>query len=629
MKFGNITIFNFLSMKYGQVDLDGRGLTLIEGENVGNTAFKSNGAGKSILPDAISFCLYGVTVRELKNDEVINESVGKDCGVVMTLTDDDGTEYEIGRYRKHKDFGNNVIVRKAGNDISMSSIADNNRFIEELVGLSHTAFTNSVVFGQGVVKYFASYTDKEKKQVLEQLLEVTVYEKALSHIKELKKDLDAQYKEYVIKLQDIDENIKQETEQLKEYKDMQSTFETNKEEKLADIVDKVEAKEKRLRKLKTSKKKLRIHLKKLDEQILSFDEKELENAIRTSRKLIKQLANTRAEISQEDRLIRKNERALKDTLEDIEGECPTCLRAVDASDTEHVVKEYKKIIQGHEGRVKQLEVEEKELVQKLKESEKIEESLEEQQQKYLESKQVVVSKQKEIRLIDEEMSGVEGDIEYLSKQFLKIEAETGYTDIIERTSSNIAALKKKRVKIVKDKQEADTTLNYYKFWEVGFGNKGIKSLLFDSVIPFLNETVGKYIDILSDGTIEIKFSSYKELKTKGKTKEEFDVRITNKKGSKNYKGNSGGERRRVDLAILLAFQKLVASRSYKRVNFVVYDEVFENLDEIGTSKVVELLKDIYEGDTSCFVITHNSKLKPYFPSTLLVKKNNGVSEYLS
>lgn len=629
MQFDNVTIFNFLSMKYGQVDLRDRGLTIIEGQNVGNTAFRSNGAGKSILPDAITFCLYGVTVRDLKNDEVINEDEGKNCGVVMNLTDDDGTEYEIGRYRKHKDFGNNVIIRQNGNDISRSSIADNNRFIEELVGLSHTAFTNSVVFGQGVVKYFASYTDREKKQVLEQLLEVTIYEKALNHIKELKKDLDSQYKEYVIKIQEIDEQIRQETERIKEYEGMQDNFETKRDERLEAIAEKVESKEKHLKKLIRSRKKLKIQLRKLKEQIHSYDKKKHENVMRTSKKLTKELANIRAEINSEERSIRKNNNAMKNTLSDIEGQCPVCLREVDEGDTEHVVAEYKKIIKEHEDNIKELQQKEEEVSAKLEEIEQLEEKLDAEYEQFLKSEEVVDAKKREVRRADRDVQSVEEDIEELAEEFEEIEQEEGYEEVIKKAKGVLTSHKKKRTMLLKDKEEAGETLNYYKFWEVGFGNKGIKALLFDSVIPFLNEAVGKYIDILSDSTIEIKFSSYKQLKTKGKTKEEFDVRITNKKGSKNYKGNSGGERRRVDLAILLAFQKLVASRSHKRVNFVIYDEVFENLDEIGTEKVVQLLKEIYSGDTSCFVITHNSKLKPYFPSTLTVKKNNGVSEYAS
>ena len=179
-----------------------------------------------------------------------------------------------------------------------------------------------------------------------------------------------------------------------------------------------------------------------------------------------------------------------------------------------------------------------------------------------------------------------------------------------------------------DKSAIEETIKYYKFWEVGFGNKGIKALLFDSVIPFLNDYVGRYISILSDDTIDIKFSSYKQLKSREGVKEEFDIRITNKNGSKMYKGNSGGERRRIDLAILLAFQKLVSTRSNKQLKFVLYDEVFESLDKIGSQRVVELLKQEYSADGTCIVVTHNSALKPFFPSSIKVEKVNGISRYV-
>lgn len=38
-----------------------------------------NGVGKTMLIDAIPFTLYGMTSKEMKGDDVVNNVVGKNC----------------------------------------------------------------------------------------------------------------------------------------------------------------------------------------------------------------------------------------------------------------------------------------------------------------------------------------------------------------------------------------------------------------------------------------------------------------------------------------------------------------------------------------------------------------------
>ncbi|MCY3061027.1 hypothetical protein ODY41_08995, partial [Aerococcus urinae] len=68
------------------------------------------------------------------------------------------------------------------------------------------------------------------------------------------------------------------------------------------------------------------------------------------------------------------------------------------------------------------------------------------------------------------------------------------------------------------------------------------------------------------------------------------------------------------------------SRSESTTNFVVYDEVFDALDSVGSENVVTLLKERLNTVGTIFVISHSEHLKPLFDKTVTVTKNkDGVS----
>jgi len=87
----------------------------------------------------------------------------------------------------------------------------------------------------------------------------------------------------------------------------------------------------------------------------------------------------------------------------------------------------------------------------------------------------------------------------------------------------------------------------------------------------------------------------------------------------------GGEKRRIDLAISLAINDFIASRSGKRFNILLLDEVFENIDETGVYYVVKVLEELAKNRSSVFVITHHDSLASYFSETIKLSRKDGVS----
>jgi DNA repair exonuclease SbcCD ATPase subunit len=179
------------------------------------------------------------------------------------------------------------------------------------------------------------------------------------------------------------------------------------------------------------------------------------------------------------------------------------------------------------------------------------------------------------------------------------------------------------IKVEKEKEE----LIKLGFWVEAFSQKGIRSFIFETSLPQLTERANYYSSILTGGTISIEILPTTTVKTTGMEKEKLNIIITNSLGASEYSGCSEGEHRRTDLCILLALQDLISARGQRKWNTIFYDELLDSLDQTGISSVIDLFKEIGV-NKSIFIISHNSDLKAYFDSAIIVEKKNGASRII-
>lgn len=163
------------------------------------------------------------------------------------------------------------------------------------------------------------------------------------------------------------------------------------------------------------------------------------------------------------------------------------------------------------------------------------------------------------------------------------------------------------------------------FWLEGFGNKGVKSLLLDHAVPMLQDNANLYLDCLSNGTAHLSVSTVSTIAS-GETRDKLNVSASFRNGGGSYDKNSGGERRRVDLALLFALGDLGASKSRSGIQLRLLDEPFDDLDSIGSEQVVDLLNTyIVPKAGTVLVMSHNENLKALIPKRITVVKERGVS----
>lgn len=167
MKFLKLQVENFMALASAEVELDQRGLVLIQGVNSGDSSATSNGAGKSTLMNSLMWCLYGETAHGVKGDDVLSTGHEKNCRVMVTV-EDEGKRYAIIRHRKHKEFKNRLIVRGEDGDMTKGKDTLTQEFVERLIGASKEVFMASIYASQEAMPDLPGMSDKNLKTIVEE-----------------------------------------------------------------------------------------------------------------------------------------------------------------------------------------------------------------------------------------------------------------------------------------------------------------------------------------------------------------------------------------------------------------------------------------------------------------------------
>lgn len=143
------------------------------------------------------------------------------------------------------------------------------------------------------------------------------------------------------------------------------------------------------------------------------------------------------------------------------------------------------------------------------------------------------------------------------------------------------------------------------FWKTGFSDSGIPSMLIDSSLPLMNNTVSEILDILAPGKFSISFDTQSQTKS-GQIREKFSINVLNNlNGADRQNKLSGGEKRIIDVSIMQALRRLSEYIHGKSFNVLLLDEVLDSLDTENSEIFCQYLKKI--SDNKCVVlITHNS-----------------------
>jgi len=231
----NLTVKNFMSVGNATqaVDFDRRDLTLVLGENLDLGGDGSrNGTGKTTIINALSFALYGQALTNIRKDNLINKTNGKNMLVSLDF-DLDGKTYRVERGRKPnilKFYVDNE--QTTADDEAQGDSRETQDVIERLLGLSHDMFRHVVALNT-YTEPFLSLKANDQRVIIEQLLGITLLSERADRIKELNKQTKDAIQQEEFRIRAVQEANKRIEEQIAAAQRRQTLWQKKRDEDIA------------------------------------------------------------------------------------------------------------------------------------------------------------------------------------------------------------------------------------------------------------------------------------------------------------------------------------------------------------------------------------------------------------
>ena len=165
--FKKIRYKNFLStgQQFIEIELDKSPTTLVIGEN---------GAGKSTMLDALCFGLFQRPFRIIKKDQLINTINEKECVVEV--------EFVVGtkQYKIIRGIRPNIFEIWCNGDMLNQDAAqrDYQKHLEQqILKLNFRSFTQVVILGNASFVPFMQLRARDRRQVVEEILDIEIFSK--------------------------------------------------------------------------------------------------------------------------------------------------------------------------------------------------------------------------------------------------------------------------------------------------------------------------------------------------------------------------------------------------------------------------------------------------------------------
>ncbi len=601
MKFLTLEVENFMALANAKVELDQRGLVLIQGVNAGDSSAASNGAGKSTLMNSLMWCIYGETSHGVKGDDVLSTGHEKNCRVKVTI-EDEGKRYAIIRHRKHKEFKNRLIVRGEDGDMTKGKDSLTQEFVERLIGASKEVFMASIYASQEAMPDLPGMSDKNLKTIVEEAAGVDRLTKAYAIARERANAAAARMETTKTKMDACLSLVESAQNELESAKTSSEAWERDRSERLdvarADLVG-----------AEVTLTEVEMELRSLPEQI-----RDTENAIGKEReklaskeehdaKLVKvrgAITDIRASIRITENIQKEamqRARAFKVKAEEVNtkvGEpCPTCGKAYCVEDLSTVKESFVEQARSEISQAQASATSVAKYQEHLEKALKIESSLVastpdvsaiisriEQLTKELGT---LRHREKEVVAVEALVARARSEVDRITKEI------NPFLAVIKRHEESLAANKSNYGVLkteLKNIQEQALLLD--KARQV-YSPAGVRSHILTSVTPFLNAQTAEYLNTLSDGNIVAEWSTMESTK-KGEWRDKFNISVRKIGASKTFQTLSGGEKRKVRIACSLALQDLVASRASKNIELFIGDEIDDALDTAGLERLMGILE---------------------------------------
>lgn len=643
MKFNNVQIGNFLGIGEAHFALDDRGLNLIQGVNEDDPSADSNGSGKSSMIDAIFWCIYGSTARGLTGDDVVNHVTGKNCVVTVRIVDGED-EAIIERWRKAKGFHkpSGVSIKINGVDKTGGTDQLTQALIDNFMGASQEVFAAAVYAGQESMPDIPSMSDRQLKSLIEEAAGITTIEKAYEEARVRVNERKAEQMEAERKFGNSSDKLAEAEDNEFGLKKRHTEWGASMAKRIEDAKAAVQAKIKEakdyaaeIEKLDPEKIKADIETQekkvaKIKSDIAAIDDKiAAAGSENDKRQELQQVFSTAtAEASSQRRQATRTideykriETEIANIDRKLGTKCGECGKPITEDDLADTLRALQTKLAAAKVAAKTEKAQYDALTKKADDASAVladyingmtDTSEEVTRKRNLQS--VLGPVESHARKLTEQLGSITGMRARL--EALKVSARTEndkakelaaaanpYTDLLKEAAEKTKLARERRKELEDAYHAASKRVLLAQAAAEVFGPKGVRAQILDTVTPFLNDRTAHYLGALSDGSLEAVWTTLTESKA-GELKEKFSI-ATAKYGSGSFKSLSGGEKRKVRLATMLALQDLVASRASKPIELWVGDEIDDALDTAGLERLMTLLETKAREKGTVLIVSHN------------------------
>ncbi|MCK9458555.1 MAG: AAA family ATPase [Proteobacteria bacterium] len=648
-----------------EIDLTKKGnVILVRGENLdvideeekeGDERVASNGIGKSTIPDILVYGLFGKPLKhpsKIKHEDVINNRIRKDMRIEVRWDD-----YRVVRQRspnKLRFWQSSNEDWNKDTELTLGGMPDTQNLIEQHLGLNYETFLNLMVFADQGHCTFLECTNPQKRTVVEDLMALQVFriysdvaKEEKNNLKNKIKLLASEYEHSIYELKSARERIDEINQEEKSWRDgrnkelialqnvrssKQSLLESS---DIGAALAKYENAQKTIQETNDKIVDLDAKIAEIRTQLPQVEEKV--NSRKQERgQLDQQILVLRNKIITANNEIKSKEKILK--VKDRKGQvCSECFSVVDEANyltfvdnAQKSVDENEKLIAENNVVLEQLNKELAEIKEKITKGTNLIATKQAQERQLSSS---IDNSRKEIQKLTAIQKPTANDQEQvllteiteIDKQIVdktqQINGPSPYVSL--HTSAEEDAKKKETESEVKkaELQKVESLLPYYEWWADGFGPKGIPKFAINHIISPLNTQIAHWLEFLINGKIKLLFNN--EL-------EESIERNPSDGDPFVYYQMSGGEKRRLNLAVSQAFAYIMSHSSKASPSVVFLDEVTTNIDPMGVVGVYNMIIELAK-DKQVFVTTHDQGLQELLQGceTLYLRKKDGFTTVIN
>ena len=566
--FKKIRWKNFLSTgnQFSEIDLQ---------KNKTNLVIGTNGAGKSTMLDALTFGLFNKSFRKITKPQLVNTTNEKDCVVEIEFAVNN-RDYLVRRGIKPNIFDievNGTLLKRESDDRINQKILE-----ENILKVNYKSFTQIVILGNSTFVPFMQLTSANRRDVIEDLLDIRIFSAMNSLIKEK------------IKIQrDKVRSLELKKETVKEKMTMQENFiEEIKKQGKGEIKDNKD-------KIKVLGIENDTHLEhnNLLESNVEDLLKEQEEVTGASEKLVK-LNNLKGKITQKVSTITKEHKFFTENTV-----CPTC--------DQNIEEEFRlNRIDGVQNRARELQQGFKDLEETIKSEQEREHQFNKLSKEITKLNHDVSQNNTRISLNQRQIRDLEDEVQTITQRLKNRNSENEKLKEFKTNLQNITEdLSTNREEIV-----------HYDFAYSLLKDDGVKTKIIKKYLPFINQQVNRYLQMM-DFYINFHLDEEFNETVKSPIHEDF-----------SYSSFSEGEKMRIDLALLFTWREVARVKNSVNTNLLIMDEVFDSsLDGFGTDEFLKIIRFVIK-DANTFVISHKSGMEDKFESVIRFDKTKGFSRII-